>query len=103
MAAGEYAELLKEYGGCDIEDIGSVRAKAGQLKIEHKNMDDAVVINEVFEKTVEEQLINPTFVMDYPAALCPLTKTEERQARYSRAVRAVYRGDGIGQRLYGAE
>jgi lysyl-tRNA synthetase, class II len=73
----EYAELLKEYAGCDIEDIAGVRAKAGQLGIEHKNMDDAVVINEVFEKTVEEHLVNPTFVMDYPAALCPLTKRKK--------------------------
>jgi len=73
----KYAELLKEYGGCGIGDIGSVRAKAEQLKIEHKNMDDAVVINEVFEKTVEERLINPTFVMDYPAALCPLTRRKK--------------------------
>jgi lysyl-tRNA synthetase class 2 len=72
-----YAELLKEFGGCDIEDIKTVRAKAGQLKIEHTNMDDAVVINEVFEQAVEENLVNPTFVMDYPAALCPLTKRKK--------------------------
>jgi lysyl-tRNA synthetase class 2 len=72
-----YAELLKEYGGCEIGDIGSVRAKATQLGIEHTNMDDAVVINEVFEATVEENLVNPTFVKDYPAALCPLTKRKK--------------------------
>jgi lysyl-tRNA synthetase class 2 len=73
----EYSELLKEYGGCGIGDIGGVRSKAGQIGIEHKNMDDAVVINEVFEKTVEEHLINPTFVKDYPAALCPLTRRKK--------------------------
>ncbi|MDD5326221.1 MAG: lysine--tRNA ligase [Phycisphaerae bacterium] len=73
----KYAELLKEYAGCDIGDIGSIRKKAESLKIEHKNMDDAVVINEVFEQTVEENLINPTFVIDYPAALCPLTKRKK--------------------------
>ena len=37
-------------------------------------MDDVIVINDVFEATVEKQLINPTFVIDYPAELCPLTK-----------------------------
>jgi lysyl-tRNA synthetase class 2 len=74
-----YAELLKEYAGCDIGDIGSVRAKATQLGIENANMDDAVVINEVFETTVEKHLINPTFVKDYPAALCPLTKRKKDQ------------------------
>jgi lysyl-tRNA synthetase class 2 len=40
-------------------------------------MDDAVVINEVFETTVEKHLVNPTFVKDYPAALCPLTKRKK--------------------------
>jgi lysyl-tRNA synthetase class 2 len=72
-----YAELLKEFGDCNIEDIKSVRAKATELKIEHINMDDAVVINEVFEQAVEKNLVNPTFVMDYPAALCPLTKRKK--------------------------
>ena len=46
-------------------------------------MDDAVVINEVFEATVEEHLINPTFVMDYPAAICPLTKQSKKDPRYA--------------------
>jgi lysyl-tRNA synthetase class 2 len=72
-----YAELVKELGGCDIGDITSVRTRASQLKIEHTNMDDAVVINEVFELSVEKNLVNPTFVMDYPAALCPLTKRKK--------------------------
>jgi lysyl-tRNA synthetase, class II len=75
----KYAELLKKYAGCDIGDIGSIRKKAESLKIEHKNMDDAVVINEVFEQTVEEHLNNPTFVIDYPAALCPLTKRKREE------------------------
>jgi lysyl-tRNA synthetase class 2 len=32
------------------------------------------VINEVFEATVEEHLVQPTFVLDYPAEICPLTR-----------------------------
>jgi lysyl-tRNA synthetase class 2 len=75
----KYAELLKEHAGCDIADMGGIRKKAESLKIDHKNMDDAVVINEVFEQTVEEHLNNPTFVIDYPAALCPLTKRKKDQ------------------------
>lgn len=70
----KYAELLKEYAGCDIDDIEAVRAKAGRLDIDESEMDDAVVVNEVFETTVEENLIDPTFVIDYPAALCPLAR-----------------------------
>ncbi|MBN2456838.1 MAG: lysine--tRNA ligase [Sedimentisphaerales bacterium] len=79
----KYAELFKEYCGCDIEDISAIRAKAAEIGLEEAKMDDAVVINEVFEKTVEDNLINPTFVIDYPAVLCPLTKKKKDDVRYA--------------------
>jgi lysyl-tRNA synthetase class 2 len=79
----KYSELLKEYSGCDIDDIESIRKKAEQLEIDHKGMDDAVVINELFEHTVEDNLINPTFVIDYPAAICPLTKPKKDNPKYA--------------------
>ncbi len=47
------------------------------------DMDDVVVINEVFEATVEDNLINPTFVIDYPAALCPLTKRKKDNPKFA--------------------
>jgi len=79
----KYAELLKEYSGCDIDDIEGVRAKARQLKLDQADVDDAVVVNEVFEATVEDNLINPTFVIDYPAALCPLTKRKKDEPKFA--------------------
>jgi lysyl-tRNA synthetase, class II len=73
----KYADLLKEYSGCEINDIGAVRAKARRLDLDETDMDDAVVVNEVFEATVEDKLIAPTFVIDYPAALCPLARRKK--------------------------
>ncbi len=37
-------------------------------------MADEVVVNKVFEECVEKELIQPCFVIDFPAALCPLTR-----------------------------
>jgi lysyl-tRNA synthetase class 2 len=79
----QYAELLKEYSGCEINDIDSIRTKARQLEIDEADMDDAIVINNVFEATVEDNLVNPTFVMDYPAQLCPLAKQKKDKPEYA--------------------
>ncbi len=70
----KYADLFAEHAGMSMDDAPAVRAKARQLGIEEANKDDAVVVNEVFEETVEPHLVQPTFVLDYPAAICPLTR-----------------------------
>src|SRR5690606_13871458 len=69
-----YADLLYEHAGVKMSDIAAVRAKAVQMGIETDNVADAIVINELFEATVEPKLIQPTFVLDYPAPICPLTR-----------------------------
>jgi lysyl-tRNA synthetase class 2 len=37
-------------------------------------LDDAIIANKLFEATVEDKLVQPMFVTEYPAALCPLTR-----------------------------
>ena len=69
-----YADCLAEYAGVAMNDAPAVRAKAEELGIKHAHLADAMVVQEVFEATVEPQLIRPTFVKDYPAPLCPLTR-----------------------------
>jgi lysyl-tRNA synthetase class 2 len=78
-----YSDLLKEFSGCDIHDISSVRKKAKTLGVEEAKKADEIVINELFELTVEKNLINPTFVIDYPAPLCPLTKRSKTNPEYA--------------------
>jgi lysyl-tRNA synthetase class 2 len=72
-----YAELFKGCAGCAIDDIAAIRKKARSLDIGEANMDDAVVIEAVFGATVEDNLVDPVFVIDYPAALCPLTRRKK--------------------------
>ena len=75
-----YEELLVEHAGVSMTDPGACRAKARQFGIEESGKDDAVVINAVFEHAVERYLVQPVFVKDYPADLCPLTRRDPNDA-----------------------
>ena len=44
---------------------------------ETKGRDHDIILNDVWEDTVEQHLVQPTFVMDYPASLCPLTRRKK--------------------------
>jgi lysyl-tRNA synthetase class 2 len=79
----KYADLLAEYAGCGIDDIAAVRNKARKLNMAEASMDDVVVIDKVFEAVVEDHLVNPTFVIDYPAELCPLTKPSAENPEFA--------------------
>ena len=92
----KYSDLLQEYAGVPTSDIGAVRSKATELGIDHSTMDDAVVINEVFERTVEHHLIQPTFVYDYPAAICPLTRRHPEDPEIALRFEAFANGMELG-------
>ncbi|MCX7423980.1 MAG: lysine--tRNA ligase [Planctomycetia bacterium] len=70
----KYGDLFREHAGCDMHDADAVLAKAKSLHIETTAKHPDVLVNEVFEATVEDALIGPVFVIDYPASMCPLTK-----------------------------
>lgn len=69
-----YAELFREYVGCDMADEVKVAAAARAEGIDTTGKEHAVLVHELFEDVVEEKLVGPVFVYDYPAPLCPLTK-----------------------------
>ncbi|WP_437191834.1 lysine--tRNA ligase [Planctomicrobium sp. SH527] len=81
-----YADLFQEYAGCDISDLNAVKEKAreqakhGNIKpdfiarMEAGHVHQDVIVSEVFEACVEDRLVGPIFVIDYPASICPLTK-----------------------------
>ena len=79
----QYAQLIKEHTGCEIDDIGALRKKAAQLDIDEAGMDDVIVIDALFKAAVEDKLVDPTFVIDYPAALCPLTRRKKEDPKYA--------------------
>jgi len=75
----KYADLFREYAGCDLHDAAAVAevAKKHHIPIAGKHPD--VIVNDVFEETVEYHLSGPVFVIDYPASMCPLTKRKQGQ------------------------
>jgi len=79
----QYADLLAEHSGCGIDDMAGIREKAQELGLDERAMDDAVVIGKLFEATVEDNLVDPTFVRDYPAELCPLTRRKKDNPKYA--------------------
>ena len=69
-----YRDLFREHTRVDPTDPDAVRSKAESLGIEAGGKDPDVLVSEVFEEVVEDRLDGPVFVIDYPAAICPLTK-----------------------------
>ncbi len=74
FARKTYDELFQEHAGVDPCDAAAIAVLAAQLGIETANRHPDVIKNDVFEAKVEDALIGPIFVIDYPASICPLTK-----------------------------
>jgi len=74
-----YDDLLREVTGCDPADPASVAAAAATHGIETAGRHPDVIKSDLFEATVEDTLSGPVFVIDYPAAICPLTKRKAGQ------------------------
>lgn len=75
----KYAELFREHAGCEMHDAAAVAAVAKKHGITTEGKHPDVLINDVFEATVEDALMGPVFVIDYPSSMCPLTKRKQGQ------------------------
>ncbi|MEE9297292.1 MAG: lysine--tRNA ligase [Phycisphaerae bacterium] len=95
-ARRKYSDLLEEYAGVSMAEMPGVRRKAAELGIDHAAMADAVVVSEVFDRTVEDHLIQPTFVYDYPAAICPLTRRHPENPELALRFEAIVCGMELG-------
>lgn len=80
--AGPYRRLsmydsIKEYTGIDVSKMNEeeLRAVCKQLHIEvDSSMGKGKLIDEIFGEKVEEYLIQPTYITDYPIEMTPLAK-----------------------------
>ena len=79
-------DAVKKYSGVDFSQIHTLeeaRAAAREKHVEfegrHKKGD---ILNLFFEEFVEEHLVQPTFVMDHPIEISPLTKKKPENPEY---------------------
>ncbi|HJB88698.1 MAG TPA: lysine--tRNA ligase [Candidatus Blautia excrementigallinarum] len=79
-------DAVKKYAGVDWNEVETLEqarelAKAHNIEFEerHKKGD---ILNLFFETYVEEHLIQPTFLMDHPIEISPLTKKKPENPEY---------------------
>ena len=79
-------EAVKKYAGVDFDEIADTAAakkiadeKGLHYEERHEKGD---ILNLFFEEFVEEHLIQPTFVMDHPVEISPLTKRKPDKPDY---------------------
>ncbi len=94
-------EAIKQVTGVDFSQINSDEdalkiAKEKGIEIEESKKTRGYIINEFFEEFVEETLIQPTFIYDYPIEVSPLTKKKPSDGRLTERFEFF-----IGGREYG--
>ncbi|MBM4054212.1 MAG: lysine--tRNA ligase [Planctomycetes bacterium] len=78
-----FCELLEEHSGIKYDDEEGLIRKSKELGLETAGIDRDNIANNLFEELVEKALVNPTFVLDYPTSICPLTKTCAHDPRFA--------------------
>ena len=83
-------DAVKEYSGVDFTQIATneearviAKEKHLEFKKELKDCTKADILNELFEVYVEEKLIQPTFLCDYPVEISPLTKKKRGNEEFT--------------------
>ncbi len=79
-------DAVKKYSGVDFNEIHTLKEARAAAKEHHVEYEErhkkGDILNLFFEEFVEEHLIQPTFVMDHPIEISPLTKKKPDNPDY---------------------
>ena len=79
-------DAVKKYAGVDFSQIATLEEARAIAKEKHVEFEErhtkGDILNLFFEEYAEEHLIQPTFVMDHPIEISPLTKKKPEDPNY---------------------
>ena len=79
-------DAVKQYSGVDFREIKTLEEARAAADAHHVEYEDrhkkGDILNLFFETFVEDHLIQPTFVMDHPIEISPLTKKKPDDPEY---------------------
>jgi len=77
-------DAFKKVGITNWKDINSVKEKIKefQLEVEEEKQNDLFeLLDFIFKKKIQPDLINPTFIIDYPVEISPLAKSKKDNSK----------------------
>lgn len=93
-------DLFKKHTGVSFHEINTLEKAvvlAKNLSVEIKDyMTDGEILLEIFEKKCTDQLLQPTFVYDYPADFYPLAKRKEGNLKFAETFDVYMAGMEMG-------
>lgn len=80
-------DAVKKYAGVDFNEIHTLEEARAAAKEHHVEFEErhqkGDILSLFFEEFAEEHLIQPTFVMDHPIEISPLTKKKPENPEYT--------------------